>query len=396
MTTQATPTPRPYAADETQPSRTPAHALPLAPEPVAEPVQTLTHSSMQCYKTCPKKFKLAYEIGLRRHETTRALRFGTVFHDGLDCLAKGLRVDDVIENITRRYITTDQPQYMSTHDWEVECETVCALLRGYAWRWTNEPLEVIATENGFCVEIINPETKAAARNFHNSGKIDKIVRLPDGRLAIMEHKTTAGDINPQADYWRRLRLDTQISNYFIGAPAILEKLGVMEDVATVLYDVIRKPGIAPRQIAELDEQGRKIVLDAEGNRPLKKDGEPYQSANAEKGWTLQTRVETAHEFGARLITDIYERPDFYYQRMEIARLASDLVEFEGELWDIQKTIREAQKHDRFPRNTAACLAPFKCPYFDLCCSGWRCDNPVPEGFVIVSNVHPELEKGDVE
>lgn len=388
------PTPRPtYAADETQPSRYPAHALPAAP---AIPPQRLTHSRMQSWKTCPKKHMLSYEVGLRRVESTRALRFGTVFHEGLDRLASGENVEAVVGRIVQQYLDNEPPQYMSTHNWHTECETACALLRGYAWCWQNDGNQIVATEEGFNVEIVNPETGHPTPSFTFSGKIDKIVRLSDGRLAIMEHKTTSGDINPQSDYWRRLRLDTQISGYMTGAPQILERREILEDVATVIYDVIRKPSIAPRQIPLLDEQGRKVVLDAEGNRPLKKDGEPYQSANAEKGWTLQTRVETAQEFGARLLKDCYDRHEFYFQRMEIARLSSDMEEFAGELWDLQKMIREAQKNDRFPRNTAACLAPYKCEFFDLCCNGWKRDQPVPEGFRVVEDVHPELIQAATE
>jgi hypothetical protein len=82
--------------------------------------------------------------------------------------------------------------------------------------------------------------------------------------------------------------------------------------------------------------------------------------------------------------------------MEIARLESDLDEYRQELWDTQKTIQQARHFNRWPRNTQACLSPFKCPYFDLCCQGIKPSRAeaAPEGFEFVDDVHPELSEGD--
>jgi len=213
------------------------------------------------------------------------------------------------------------------------------------------------------------------------------VQLPDGRLAVLEHKTTGDSLDPTGDYWRRLRIDHQITLYLMAARA----LGY--EVETVLYDVTRKPGIAPKQVPVLDEQGRKIVLDADGNRVFKRDGQPYQSGNATKGWRVQTRTETPDEFAARYRRDMGERPDWYFARREIARTSAEIAEFEYELWQTQQLIRGCQRHGRWFRNTHACLHPYRCPYRDICFGDVDLERGDPDGFVRVSYVHPELLEG---
>ena len=163
------------------------------------------------------------------------------------------------------------------------------------------------------------------------------------------------------------------------------------DVSCVHYDVIRKPGMEPKQIALLDADGMKIVLDSNGVRVMNKNGTPKQAGSAEQGWTLQTRIETAQEYGDRLTQDIFERPQFYFARREITRTQSDIDEFLVEQWQQQKTIAEAQNTGRHFKNTGACLSPFKCEFFDVCCSGLKPEIETPQGFKVLENVHPELE-----
>src|SRR5690606_36744924 len=131
------------------------------------------------------------------------------------------------------------------------------------------------------------------------------------RLAIVETKTTADSIAPDSDYWLRLRFNGQLMQYVLAARTF------GWDISTVIYDVVRKPAIEPRQIPLLDAEGRKVVLDANGERVLKKDGSPRESGDKEKGYTLQTRIETPEEFSDRLYQDTLARPDFYFARREV-------------------------------------------------------------------------------
>jgi hypothetical protein len=86
------------------------------------------------------------------------------------------------------------------------------------------------------------------------GKLDGLLRLADGRVAILEHKTTSSDARSGSDYRRRLTLDPQVGTYFEGC----EALGTPAEVC--VWDVLQKPAIRP--------------LRATGEIKLKKDGQP--------------------------------------------------------------------------------------------------------------------------
>lgn len=362
----------------------------------------LTHSRLQCKKRCARKHHYQYNLGIRKGDTAKPLRFGSAMHIGWECLAKGASFEDAVGVATILY--NEVPAWAVTDEavdeWLTERETVANLLAGYHWLYQDDPdiAEYIETEFAFDVEIRNPDTGAKSRTFRRAGKIDGIVRLKDGRLAVLEHKTCGEDIGPESDYWARLDIDEQISGYILAA----RQRG--HDVETVLYDVARKPGIAPKQIPLLDERGLKIVLDSEGRRVLKENikkngepgvghGEPRQSGDAEKGWVVQSRTETPREFGERFLNDIVERPDFYFRRREIPRLQADLEEYEFDLWQQSLDMRESINTGRHFRNTGACLTMGRCEYLSLCKNGIVGDE-VPAGFRRVDHVHPELLTGD--
>jgi hypothetical protein len=233
--------------------------------------------------------------------------------------------------------------------WETDREVVASLLAGYAWRWSESPLKFVASEFVFNMPIVNPATGRPVRGIVAAGKVDAVVNLDGTRLAVDELKTTGDDIGPESDLWQRVRIDQQISLYVLGA----RHAG--HAVETVLYDVVRKPSIRLKQ------------------------------------------KETPADFGKRLLDDIGTRPDFYFARREIPRLQSDLEEFRAELWQAAMMLRECKRRQFWPRNTAACLIFSRCPYFDLCLSGWKPNaGALPSGYVVIDTAHPELESEGVQ
>lgn len=270
--------------------------------------------------------------------------------------------------------------------WQYERAIVAALLSGYFWRWDTSPLEVVATEQAFELPLVNPATGAASRLFRLAGKIDGVVRLEDGRLAVMEHKTCSEDLSLDSDYWRRLQIDQQISIYIHAA----RELG--HDVATVIYDVIRKPTVKPTDIPVTDDDGVKIVLDQHGERVFKKDGKPRLTADTKQGFTILTRPMTPQEWTQKLIDDIAARPDYYYARVEIPRLDQEIQECMAELWELQQALRAAQRGGGWYRTVYRDTCPL-CSYFGLCASKTdvRQGEP-PEGFEFVTDPHPELQE----
>jgi len=336
----------------------------------------LTHSSMTCAKTCLKMYELKYVKGLRRQREETPLRVGSLVHLGLE-LGKIQPVQDYPD-----WCIEDEDQYK----WDCDQALAQAMVQAYLEYWADDNVEVISREQEFYTKIINPETGGVTPSFVAAGKIDKTVKLPDGRLAIMEHKTTSDNLEEDSPYWRRLMMDQQISHYFIGA----QDIGI--DVETVLYDVIKRPSLQAKSIPILGEEGLPIVLvDETGERAIKKNGEPYKTAS--KGMTAQKRPETPEEYGMRVYTDINDRPEHYFCRREIPRLDSDVDEFLHELWQQQKMLQECHKNGYFFRNTSACFKWNRpCEYFDVCTAGGLDDDDefAPLGFEF-NEAHTELE-----
>jgi len=345
----------------------------------------LTHSRIAAFKECNRRHFYSYELGVRKESDPAALRIGSAIHKGLEFHAKG--EDDVISKAIAGY--QEPPLWCNTEEkfmeWIAESRKVACMLSSYFWYWGESEIEeYVAVELEFNIPIRNPDTGAATNVFTVSGKIDGIVRMKDGRLLVLEHKTTSDDISPDADYWKRLRLDHQISLYMVAA----RELG--HEVDGVLYNVLRKPRHDIRNIPVLDADGLKIVIDANGQRVMNKNGSPKQSPDAENGWIIETRLETADEYDDRLLAEMRDRPESYFARQEIPRLNADLEEFAYELWFTQQHMRECQIRNRWVRNTASCIGFGRCQYLDVCHNGMRIGEAIPSGFTRVENIHPEL------
>lgn len=314
----------------------------------------LTHSRMSCFRACPRKHELRYELGLQPTERSFALRVGTAFHAALEAIDNRVAFDDVLDE-----------QLPDPYDRAV----VAALVSSYREFWSEHPLEVLATELPFQLPLRNPETGYPTPNWHLAGVIDRIVRLPDGRLAMQEYKTTTRDTSPGSDYWVALRKDQQVSIYVSAA----RELGY--DVQTVLYDVTRRPLLRPRKATPVEK------------RRYTKEGRLYA--------TDRENDEDPMEFLERVLEAIREAPENWFQRVEIARLDQDLEDCAHELWQQQLAIRAMQRSGRWYRNPSACFEPFACDFLAICELRDLATN-TPSGFVRSDDVHPELSQHATE
>ena len=307
----------------------------------------LTSTRLATLRRCPKQHYYRYELGLSRKRTADALRIGSAFHQGRELYNSGVDPAEAIEQVAQNY--AQAPGWINPTAWQVEEDTLRQLLTGHFWRYQNDDLEILEVERQFEIPLKNPHNGATSRSFVLAGKIDAIVRLADGRLAVLEYKTAGEDIGPDSDYWLRLRCDPQISQYVVAA----RSLGY--DVAAVLYDVTRKPTIRPRS---------------------------------------KPQPETPQQYGVRLLKDIGIRPDYYYQRREIPRLEDELAAFQLELWQQAKQLLDSRRHKRWYRNVQRFTCG-TCEFADLCLNGVNVTRgEVPAGYQYLSNVHPELTTGD--
>ncbi len=190
-------------------------------------------------------------------------------------------------------------------------------------------------------------------------------------MFIVEHKTTSEDCSAGSDYWKRLRIDGQISQYLVGARA----LDVEAD--EVLYDVVHKIGLRPSAVPLTDSDGVKIVRNADGERVRTKDGKKWrESGDTAQGFTLQTRPETAEEYRARVREEIAGNPAKYFVRGRIARLDADEADAAHDTWQTGRNIRESELTNRWPRNPDACVRYGRtCGYFAACTREASLDDP---------------------
>ncbi len=310
--------------------------------------QLLTHSRLACFRACPRRHYLRYELGIRPEDTGFVLRVGSAFHRALEALDKAEDPEVAISE------GLDDPYDLAL---------VAAMFDGHRRRWGESCLVPVASELAFELPLVNPATGAATPIWRVAGVIDRIVEMPDGRIALMEYKTTSRDFAPGADYWLRLHLDPQLSIYVVAA----RELGY--DVQTILYDVTRRPAHRPKKATPPEK------------RKKKKDGTYYANVRLED--------EAPEAFAKRVAESIAADTDKHFARIEIARLDQDLEECRAELWIQQQTIRACQRGGAWYRNPGSCFEPFACDYLAVC-QHQDLDTQTPGGFRRVSDVHPEL------
>lgn len=349
-------------------------------------MRLLTHSQMQTAKTCLRKHYLHYVKRIRPAQKPKYFRVGEAWHVMMDayCRCSGDRLEAgilALREFTGRAVNDDK---------YYEAAMLEALYSIYCWRWSEEQVEYVASEQVFEVPLLHVTTGKPSRTWALAGKIDGIARLADGRLAIVEHKTCSEDISPASDYWPRLRIDSQISQYYLAA------LALGYDVETVIYDVVSKPQHKPGSVPVLDEGGLKQVVDMRtGERVRNGNGTWKQSIGDKNTQAMLTRSESPDEYGDRVFEAVKAEPDKYFQRQEIVRLPYDLEEYRYEVWEMGKIIRDCERFGRWPRNTQACKGFGKCVYFDICTGCWDVNDPdftraLPDGFVVSDVVHEEL------
>jgi hypothetical protein len=336
----------------------------------------LTASRLNSLLACPRQHYWKHECGLCSTGGSHALRFGSAWARALEQRWNGLPFEDCLANALAGSVFDEHDAAMFS-----------GLLSGYFMHW----------QGNDCVNKIYPEAEFnhplnGSRTFAVGGKIDGLGVDTSGCQIIVESKTTSDSVADDSDYWLRLRWNLQLLQYVTECRAAGWK------IERVIYDVTRKPAIRPTQIPILDENKFKIVRDVAGNRMFLDNGKPRQSADKDKGWTLQTRIETPDEFYVRLVEDCSTRPDFYFARREVPILGSELQEFEEQRLNLSRSIlyyRQSQKRfekseSAWPRN----VNEFQCrgcSFSGFCLQGISPDLTQPmNGFEICFN--PELSK----
>lgn len=301
-------------------------------------LRIVSDSELRTLRACMRRHQYAYRMLRRPIERGEALRFGSLWHVGQEVWwgHEGPPVEKLeIALVALRNEQAIDPFAIVTAE---------ELLVAYTARWASAPIKALAVEVRFEMPLINPETNAPSRTFKRGGKIDVVaIDCSSGteEVCIIEHKTTAADIEEGSTYLRKVRsLDTQVSTYMAGA----KSLGYAPKKC--IYDVVRKPGIRP--LKATPEESRKYT----------KAGLLYANQ--------REHDETPEEYRQRLRLDINERPDRYFARVDIVRLEQEEREHAFDVWQTTRLMREAENNGFAPKNPDACSNFGGCPYLAVC------------------------------
>ena len=89
-------------------------------------------------------------------------------------------------------------------------------------------------------------------------------------------------------------------------------------------------------------------------------------------------------YGARLLKDITERPEFYFACKPLTKTTKQIKAFERQLYNLYCTMKHMKETDSWYTNEHQCEATFKCDYIDSCYNGVELtvDN-VPSGMKLI-------------
>lgn len=363
--------------------------------------QLYTSSRLKVLRQCPRLHYYRYMLGIQTPSSDAAL-FGAVGHAALEAWYRAWKAGQ-IETRLSNAMQAIRASELSSYDQA----RLGALVTAYHLRWKDEPWEILEIEIEFRYEL---------DGYLIGGKIDALVRdARDGRVFVVEHKTTRQDASPGSVYWDRLSIDTQVSIYVDGATM----LG--HEVAGCIYDVLQRPRHEPKLATPVADreytkgrgcktcggsakpgeivQGRGfyVVAFAEEQKQVPCDG------CAGTGWKLdkdgkpeaprlhanqRDTDEPLDAFAERVIEEISAQPEAFLIRGTVVRLEDELPKMRQDLIDAIRLERAAALFDLHPRNPDACTKfGSMCSFFDACAS--RADiadaNRFPRGAT-----HPEL------
>lgn len=301
----------------------------------------LTNTRLREARACLRRHRFMFRDGWRPRRDGVALRFGTLLHRMLECHARGQEI-----RVCANDLELDPVDLVKAEE----------LVHGYIRKW-GPYQDVLGVEVPFECPLPSPDLLSDHPWFRLAGKIDVVLGPADG-ATILDHKTTSESLLPEAPLWTRLALDTQISQYMIGA----EALGFQP--ARWVHDVIRKPEIEPLLATPVEK------------RKYTKDGRLYAAQRAEG--------ETLDEYRLRLRDDIASRPDWYFARKEVVRLESQILAHIKDLWAWAPLL------DADARNPDSCTRFGVCPFFACCASGTEPADHL-DLYRKVEVLHPELE-----
>jgi len=398
----------------------------------------MSASCISCFKRCKMAFFYQYMLGLRPVEETDALRIGSVYHmcreiigtmsTGVTecwhkchrrpkamkspCMICGemdgpgkLQADPIMQVMV--YLNNyyeSRPDWHSGEKMRAERAMLLNAMVGYEWRYSaDESISMLGNEFKGEQPIFNPHTGEEVDDAVLVYVCDGIMKH-EGMKKIREFKTTSKGVDSDSTFWQNLTLNIQPNMYIYCLQQAqragqLIPLGIKPDdplISDIMYDVFHKPGIKPKALSQGDSKqfvedglymGTEFTTNWQmDNTVLEVDGEIADVKPGKKDGTFAIH-ETGGMYGARLLADIVERPDFYLARRNISKTEADMKRTELQLYNIYQSIRSMEREHAWYHEEEACEATFKCPFIGLCYNnidveGMLAAGQVPEGFTV--------------
>jgi hypothetical protein len=329
----------------------------------------LTHSRAKTFRACPRKHALAYTLGYRARGTSNALAFGSAVHKALEwywLLRLAAQIGD-------SSFTADPFEALEVlHDpfLRAKARVLCA---AYFALWDVEAVTVLAVEAAFAFPLVNERGRASSY-WYLGGKIDLLVQLADGRIAIVEHKTSGEDTSAGGAYRDRLAMDSQVSIYFEGA----KSLGYEADVC--IYDVLLKPAQSPLEATPIEQR---------------KYTKATKTTPSHLYASQREHDETPHEYETRIAAVVQSDLARFLPRWEVPRLENERADSMRDLWATAQEILvlENAVHPWPRRNPDACHTHGACEFLPVC----RREASLDDGAIYVRvGPHPELQNAEPE
>lgn len=362
----------------------------------------LSATAIDNFQACNIRWLRSNVQRIRKDVQTTALRRGTSWHKLHEL---NVNRDDQLAYINEAYETV--PEGVSRSDWLIERIILMYSIIGFDWYFESQgdEFEIIANELEFEMPLYDAEGNEI-EGVIVVGKIDQILRDKYGNIYVREFKSSSKSLDDS--YWSHLNLDPQVGIYILAinwmkCNGMLKEYGIEPDdsmITKVMYNVWHKPGIGPKFLTQKDskefvETGKYCDVDFEvqcGTQPdhepetvdeVYVDGEGAILTPGKKEGTYAI-YETPEMFGARLLQDMYERPEFYFQQRELCRTPKEMIKFEQSLINMVHMMNYQLEYDLFYPCDKQCRARFNCSYIPLCEHNVEVDpeNP-PEGFSVV-------------
>jgi hypothetical protein len=359
----------------------------------------LSPSAINDYQACPRRYLYSYIYHLESEKEKDSLRIGTHWgkcHEIVGMIPQGkcprcLKYEEIQENCylcagtgvlptdlldaVMRYLDwayESIPDGKNYEEWKTEQITILYSFIAYHSCYGSSPFEIVASEIKYDLPTVDPTTHKKILKARSTGRLDHIIRDKNsGLYYVLERKSTSQSLTTSR-YWDYLKRNIQTLSYLWAARICqrigqLKRFGIAADgplIQGVWYDVWHKPDIAPRRTTKKEVAEWEISHNYYG-----------------EGFGDWSDFETPEMYGARLLSDIAERPEHYFARREFAISEKQLEAFEVKQAIQARRIRHDEESQLWVDHEGSCEMPFRCEFYSLCSNDIKIGpNDCPEGF----------------